>query len=105
MKPQTTQASVSRNDNPLREIMNNPEKGRRMKYKVGNLYYQFISNSSLADRRGEITGEHVADILEEKGYIKTAMEFGKRVYWWSKEPPTKADFFRTILGLNSSTSN
>lgn len=102
MKNQASQVSPIINDNPLRDIINNPEKGRRMKYKVGNLYYQYISNSSLADRRGEITGDHVADILEEKGYVKTAMEFGKRVYWWSKEPPTKADFFRDILGLNNS---
>lgn len=108
MKTQTAGQTKQSRVNPLAEIKNDPQRARRMEFKVGNLFYDYISNTSLMDREDRITGSDVAEVLEEAGFLKTKLRnrFGKaeKVYSWVKTPPTKAEFLRDILGLNSANN-
>ena len=107
MKTQTTAQQNKSRVNPLQEIKSDPQVARRMEFKVGNLFYDYISNTSLMDRNERVTGADVAEILEEAEFLKTKHRhrYGKSelVYSWVKTPPTKTEFLNDILGLNSAT--
>lgn len=97
MKQQATNTKAAPKTNPLLNMAKAPNGMRRSDYKVGNLFFQYISNSSIANSGQMITGAHVAEILEAQGFIETFRRFGQTYYRWVAEQPSKSDFFRTIL--------
>ena len=64
---------------PIAELKNH---GREeLPYKLGNLFYEFIAGTTL-----QVLGyraEHVAEFLEQSGYIQVTVITGKPYYRWA----------------------